>query len=73
MNPISPVHWSAQNGLHTDHCVPLNDGGYMKCHQPVYPGQTTLNTFTNPSYLNDQQMFQLNNPGAYAPMLPYQR
>jgi len=68
MNPISPVHWSPQNGLHIDH-MPQQG---IKFHEPVSPGQTTLNTFTNSSYANDRAMFQLNNPGMPPPMLPYQ-
>ena len=69
MNPISPVHWSNQNGLHVDHMM----DGYKIGHEPIFPGQTTLNTFIEPSYMNDRQMYQINNPGMPAPMLPYQQ
>ena len=72
MNPISPVHWSPQNGLHVDNMFQQGNQTF-KLHEPVYPGQTTLNTFTNPSYANDRTMFQINNPGTPSPMLPYQR
>lgn len=61
-NPWSPVHWSAENGVHADRHV---DG--LKCHQP-YAGQTTLDTFFQPSYRND---IRLQGLGGEPPSLTY--
>lgn len=57
-NPWSPVHWSPQNGVHSDRFM---DG--QKYHQPYY-GQTTLDTFSKPlSYANDVRLRDLGgNP-----------
>lgn len=52
-NPWSPVHWSGRNGVHADRII---DG--QTYHLP-YSGQTTLDTFTNPSYRNDLKLRSL--------------
>ena len=51
---VSPTHWSPQNGVHADYYP----DGIHKIHVP-YTGQTTLSTFTQPSYMNDQLLQNL--------------
>ena len=56
-NPLSPVHYSERNGVHSDRVI---DG--IKYHQS-FGGQTTLDTFVRPSYRNDVSLHQLGgNP-----------
>ncbi len=63
MNPWSPVHWSAENGVHSDRFI--DD---QKFHQPFY-GQTTLDVFCNRgSYANDVRLRDL---GGNPPSLEY--
>ena len=51
---VSPVHHSESNGVHVD--VHHPDG--TKDHAP-FSGQTTLDTYTRPSYENDRRLADL--------------
>ena len=52
---VSPVHYSKENGVHADY-----NPGNLKQHTHVpFVGQTTLDTFTKPSYKNDAQLTKL--------------
>ena len=64
---FTPIHYSKNNGLHRDRQM----DGVKIGHEPMYPGQTTLQTFYKSSYANDRNMFEVNNPGMRKPLLPY--
>ena len=51
--PLSPIHWSPSAGVHADIGF-----GRDKIHVP-FQGQTTLQTFYDPGYGNDQKMFNM--------------
>ena len=60
--PLSPVHYSRQNGVHAD-----IGHGANKIHVP-FSGQTTLDTFRiggRPSYQNDAKLASMG--GTYKP------